>query len=102
MKLRLACACSLLAISPYSPYLFAQSIPVGQITRQITTDKNQSQAVDTFQNKLDEVLQSSEAVTGELASKMVDSVGSGGWPILSESRRPRLPHPSRAVCGRVG
>jgi len=26
----------------------------------------------------------------------------GGWPILSESRLTRLPHPSRAFCGRVG
>jgi hypothetical protein len=73
MKRSLACACMLFVSSLYSHQLFAQSIPVGQITRQIT--KPESQEVDTFQNKLDEALQSSNAVSGEAASKIVDSVG---------------------------
>jgi hypothetical protein len=36
MKLKLVCACMFWVFSPHWLYLFAQSMPVGQITRQIT------------------------------------------------------------------
>ena len=35
-------------------------------------------------------------------SRRRDPTLGDGRPILSESRLPRLPHPSRAFCGRVG
>ena len=57
MKLRLACACMLWISLPHWPYLFAQSIPVGQITRQMK--KQQSEAVADFKDKYQEELQNS-------------------------------------------
>jgi hypothetical protein len=72
MKLRMACACMFCVFSPYSLHLFGQSIPVGQITRQIT--KTEPEAVETFKIELDERLQSADDISGTAADKMLNSI----------------------------
>ncbi len=76
MKLRLACACMLFVFGPYLQHLFAQSPPVGQITRQIT--KPQSNEVQTFKDALSDQLggATSDDVSGAAADKLLNSLDS--------------------------
>jgi hypothetical protein len=76
MKLKLAVVCMLFVFSSCARYLFAQSIPVGQITRQIT--KPQSDEVQTFKETLDYQLggNNSNDVSGTAADKILDSLDS--------------------------
>ena len=73
MNLRLAAACVFLVVLAPSLRASAQSMPVGQISRQIV--KPEPKAVDTFQQKLDSELQATEDVQGAVAGNIVDAVG---------------------------